>query len=167
MATIVRKTDPDLVTMAELYNGLKAQIGAGSHYHLDAAEFTITAADAGGGTNGAKLSSSIALLNEIRAIWELHKADTLAHKVADTATMTAPAATDLTTAEALANELKSDFNVHDGSTTLHYNADSNDISTSDASSYDSLVTLANAIKARVALHMADAPSAASIRLVDA
>lgn len=150
MATIV----------ADVCNKLKTQIGAGSKFHLDASEVTVTAADA------SSLDTSLTLVNQLRAVYEFHKADTLAHKAADTATLTAPAATDLASAITLANELKGDYNVHRASTSWHYNADStNVVAASNASDQGTLNTLLNDIKTQFLAHFADAPSCPSVRLI--
>lgn len=163
MATVLRNVSPDVAPFVTAFNDLKAQIGAGSHFHLDASEMTITAADA------TDLPTSLTLVNQMRALSLFARADTLAHKAADTATITAPAATTLATAITLANELKADHNTHCGSTSWHYNADSsNTVATTDASTTQGqLDTLLNALKAAINLHMADAPAAHSLRLVDA
>lgn len=164
MATIWRNTDPALAQMRDAINALKAQIGAGSSFHLDAAEVTITAA------NASDLNTSVALANQIRTVYLLHLENSrdggvLQHKVADPAPALTPA-TDLATAIALANAIKSDYNTHRASTTYHYNADStNAITSADASDQSSLNTLLNEIKTDLNAHMASAPSAPSIRLV--
>ncbi len=162
MATILRKTDPLCSALADAINDLKAQIGASTKFHLDASEVTVTAAD-GAGT----LAAALTLVNQIRGVWVFHKNDTLAHKVVSTTALTAPAATDLTTAITLANEIKADYNVDNGSTTFHYNADATEITAANATDQASLDTLINEIKSLLNTHMADAPAAASIRLIKA
>lgn len=164
MATVWRNTDPSLAQMRDAINALKTQIGAGSKFHLDAAEVTITAATA------SDLATSLTLANQIRVVYLLHLENArdggvLQHKVADPAPALT-AATDLATAITLANAIKSDYNTHRASTTYHYNADStNTITSSDATDQSSLNTLLNELKTDINAHMADAPSAPSIRLV--
>jgi len=158
MATPIRNVDPIVGFLVDAVNGLKAQIGAGSSFHLDASEVTVTAA------NATDLASALVMVNQLRAVQVFHRADTLAHKIVDVATIAAPVATDLATAITLANELKADYATHRAATTLHYNADStNTVSASDATDLSSLVTLVNELKVDFNAHMASAPSAASLR----
>lgn len=160
MATVLRKTDPLVQTIADAHNALKSQIGAGSAFHLDKSERTIGAADA------ADLATSLVLANDIKAIYEFHLADTLAHKAADAAPALVKA-TDLASAETLANAIKADYNTHRASTTYHYNADAtNTIASADASDQSSLNTLLNELKTDINAHMASGPAAASLRAVD-
>lgn len=174
MATQWRKTAPELTLIANAHNDLKAQIGAGSSFHMDkgTAEYAVSAA------NASDLATSLTLVNQIRLILlggggllASHLADTLAHKVVDTtdaATIAAPAATDLTTAITLANQIKSAYNTHIASTTYHYNADAtNAVSSANASDQSSLNTLLNEIKTDFNAHIASGPASASIRVIDA
>jgi hypothetical protein len=168
MALVVRNTDPVLSTIATAYNALKVQVGPGSAAHLDVAEYFATAimpADA-----VSTLAEVLVLANQLRALSLIHRADTLIHKAVDSATITAPAASDQTTANTLLNELKADHNVHNGSTSIHFNAESStDIATTDASTLGTSVTLANAIKAAYIAHGILAPTRTGylIRLVGA
>lgn len=159
MATLVRNTDPVLACVCTAHNQLKAQIGAGSSFHLDASEVAVSAA------NASSLATSLALAKQLRTVYLFHLADTLAHKVVDTPpALSEP--TDLATAITFANALKADYNTHRASTTYHHNADStNAVSSSDASDQASLNTLLNEIKTDLAAHIASAPSAPSLRLV--
>lgn len=169
MATVLRKINPYVQPLADAVNSLKTQIGAGSHFHLDASEVTALLA------NATDLPSAIALVNQIKRVWNGgyggtypgHTQDLLAHKAVDSADVTAVAdAADLTTAEALANDLKAKFNTHIASTTYHYNADAtNTIAAANATDLASLETLVNAIKTSLLAHWASAPSAASLRVV--
>lgn len=162
MATVLRNTHPVVRPFADAHNDLKAQIGAGSHFHLDASERTVTAADA------TDLATSLILVNQILAVYRFHMADTLAHKTTGVALASYVPATDLATAITRANDVKSKYNTHIASTTYHYNADStNDVASSNATDQDSLNTLVNDIKAQMVAHLADAPAAASIRVVPA
>lgn len=172
MATVVRDTSPTTPVLCSAINALKAQIGAGSNFHLDKAEVSIVSA------NASSLATSLTLANELAAVfyggsaltaWPGHLNDTLAHKVKDaTNTRSSALATSLATAIALANELKADFNAHIASTTYHYTADAtNTIATADATDQSSVNTLLNAIKTAVNAHMASGPSAPSLRLVTA
>lgn len=162
MATVIRNTDPSATHWCAAHNALKAQIGAGSKFHLDVSEVVVTAADS------SNLATALTLVNQLRAVYVFHKADTLAHKVVDSATLTAPVATDLTTAVTLGNELKGDYNTHRASTSWHYNADATNVVTAaNATDQASLDTLLNDIKVQFLAHMADGSAAASLRLVSA
>lgn len=167
MATVLRKTDPMAQHLADAVNSLKAQIGAGSDFHLDAYENTVTTA------NATDLPTSVALVNQMRAIWNGHVVDTLAHKAADSTDETAVAAANpnagdggLAGAIALANDLETKLNLHVVSTTYHYAADTV-IATAAATDLASLETLANALKTKFGTHLASAPSGHSIRVVGA
>lgn len=179
MAEVVHRTSGDRVLLRDSRNLLKKQIGAGSAFHLDASEVTITAA------NASDLATSLTLVNQTAAvfygitsgpgIYPGHLNDTgdgFAHKVKDATNVRASAypAVDLATAQTLANEIKTDYEAHRASTTFHYNADStNTISASDASDQSSLNTLLNELKTDINAHMASAPTnvAPAIRLIDA
>lgn len=162
MATVLRNIDPLLAHVCTAHNSLKAQIGAGSSFHLDASEKTITAA------NASDLATSLTLVNQILAVYQFHMADTLAHKVTGVALASYAEATTLATAITRANDIKAKYNVHRASTTYHYTADSTNVTAaSDATDQSSLNTLLNELKTDINAHMASAPSAASLRLVDA
>lgn len=161
MANPIRNTDPILSVMCDAHNDLKAQIGAGASYHLDASEQTVTAADA------SDLASALTLVNQILDVYKFHMADTLAHKVVGVALASYAHATDLASAIARANDIKAKFNTHRASTTYHYNADAGSVAASDASDQGTLETLLNEIKSDFNTHMASAPAAKSLRLVGA
>lgn len=163
MATVVRKTDPTLLICCTAFNALKAQIGAGANFHLDASEQTVTAA------NATDLATSLALCNNLIGIYRFHFADTVACKAADATSLPAiGAAVDLASAQTAANSLKTAHGTHIASTSVHFNADStNTISSANASDQGTLNTLLNELKTDFNAHMASAPAAASFRLIDA
>lgn len=162
MATVIRNTDPVLRAICDAHNDLKGQIGAGSSFHLDASEQTV------GATNASDLPTSLVLTNQILWVYKFHMADTCAHKVAGVALASYANAPDLATAITRANDVKAKFNTHIASTSFHYNADStNTIATTNASDQTTLNALLNAIKTAINAHMASAPAAKSLRLVDA
>ncbi len=162
MATVIRRTDPVVDTLATAYNALKLQIGAGALFHLDASEQTITAA------NSSSLATALTLVNQLLAVYQFHMADTLAHKVVGVALASYVPATDLTTAQTRANDIKAKYNTHIASTTYHYSTDAaNAIAAADATNQATLDTLLNEIKTDFNLHMASAPSAKSLRVVAA
>lgn len=173
MGTPLLRTYPQATALATFARAIKVQIGAGAAFHLDAAEVTITAA------NASDLATSLTLVNAIAnwlygpgagSAWPGHLNDTCAHKVADTTnTRSAPLATDLATAQTLANEIKTDYEAHRASATYHYTADAtNTIVAANATDQSSLNTLLNELKTDINTHAASAPTSnASIpRLVD-
>lgn len=166
MATILRNTDPMARVIADQSLMLAKRVGAGSSFHLDASERTVSfsALSGSGSTNEA---AAIAAANQLRAVYVFHLADTVGHKVADSPP-SLTAATDLATAYVLANAIKADYNAHRASTTYHYTADStNAISSADASDLASLQTLLNEAKTDLNAHMASAPTGSVVRLVNA
>lgn len=162
MATVLRNTHPTIPPLATAINALKAQVGAGSSFHLDASEVTVTAA------NATDLASALVLVNQMLQVYRFHMADTLAHKVVGVDLASYADATDLATAITRVNDIKAKYNVHRASTTHHYTADAtNVVAVADATDLASLQTLANDVKAKLNAHFASAPAAASIRVVSA
>ncbi len=162
MATVLRNTHPAMAPMATAFNSLKAQIGAGSSFHLDASEQTISVA------NASDLATSLALVNQLLVVYRFHMVDTLAHKVVGVDLASYAEATDLASAIARANDIKAKYNVHRASTTYHYSADATNVTAAaDATDQTSLNTLLNELKVDLNAHMASAPAAASLRLVNA
>lgn len=183
MARVIRKTNKTVVQLADSINDLKAFVvaqmrlckadlstatGAGTSWavlgsHSDRSEVTVTAAD------GTDLASSLTLVNQLRAVYEFHRVDTLAHAAADTANViAAPIATDLATAITLANELKADYNLHRVQASVHtVNDSTNVVAAADATNLATLQTLINEIKLDLNAHMASGPSAKSVRAVSA
>jgi hypothetical protein len=164
MATVRRKTTPNIKTHADEVNAVKTSMGAAAHYHLDAGEYPATYGTLSGST-AADTVAAIRATNQLKQVWEFHLADTLAHKVADTAPALTKATT-LATAYTLANAIKADYNTHNNETaTYHYNADTNDEGTADASTLGTLQTLLNAMKTKINDHIANGETPASIRVV--
>jgi hypothetical protein len=162
MATVLRNTSVEIGIIAAAHNDLKAQVGAGASYHLDAYESPIAS------TNATDLPSALTLVNEIVAVFTAHSSDLLAHKVAGTALASTAKATDLASAIARANDVKAKHNTDRASATIHYNADATDVTSSaDATDLASLLTLANELKSDINAHMASAPAAKSLRVVSA
>lgn len=148
--------------ICDAHNDLKTQIGAGSNFHLDKSEYTVTAA------NASNLATALTLVNEIVRVYQFHMADTLAHKVTGVALASYAEATDLASAMARANDVKAKYEVHRASTTFHYTADStNAIVAADASDQSTLNTLLNELKTDLVAHLASGPTGKSLRLVDA
>lgn len=188
MATKIRKTEQSVQQLADAINDIKAW--AVAQFRLAQADIAAIAADADVGTTptlvslgshndrseltitaatAADLATSLTLVNEIKAVYNTHCADTLAHKAADTTNLvTSALATDLATAITMANEIKTDYAAHRVSTTFHVVADStNTISAADATDLAELITLLNELKTDINAHMASGPAAKSIRAIDA
>lgn len=164
MATRIRNTQPELATLVAAHNANVARVGAGSSFHLDTSEASVTAA------NASSLQTSLDLVNNLLGVYAFHMADTLAHKVAGVALASYAPATDLTSAIARANDIKAKYNTHIASTTHHYNADAtNATAASNATDQASLNTLLNELKSDINAHIAGAPSPAhaTLRLVGA
>lgn len=161
MALILRKTDPMATTIATVINGALKRGGAGSSFHIDKCERTVQSA------NASDLATSLVLVNELKALYEFHLDDDLAHKVKDPA----PAlvlATDLATAQTLANAIKTDYETHRASTTYHYTADAtNTIAAANASDQGTLNTLLNELKTDIGAHLIAGPTDGQfVRLLD-
>lgn len=147
--------------MAAAHNDLKAQIGAGSNFHLDACERLVVAA------TPTDLPTALVSTNELINVFTFHFADLLAHKVAAVSTLPAVgAAIDLASAITAANLMKASHNTECASTARHYTADAtNTTSSANASDLASLLTLLTELKADLNAHTASAPAAKSVRIV--
>lgn len=188
MATKIRKTEPSVKLLADALNDLKAWTVA--QLRLAQADIATIAADADiaitptlvalgshndrsemviAAANASDLATSLVLANEIKAVYNFHCADTLAHKAADTTNVVSAAvATTLATAITMANETKVDYAAHRVSTVFHVVADStNTIAAVDATDLSSLITLLNELKTDINAHMASGPAAKSIRAIEA
>jgi hypothetical protein len=167
MALLLRKTDPHIEVLAKAVNGLKTQIGAGAHFHLDASEISPAHAAA------TDLPTAVQVINEVEAVYHFHTGDRLAHAVPDTTNVESTAkanasVTDggLAGAMALANDQKAKFNAHLTQSTVHYNNDgTNAVAAANATDLPSLITLVNALRTSIIAHMANAPAAPSLRVV--
>ncbi len=103
--------------------------------------------------NASNLATSIALVNEIKAVYNRTLSDDGAHKVTSTLISTADA-TDLATGITLGNALKAAYETHRASTTHHYTADAtNTITADDATDQSSLNTLLNELKTDINAHI--------------
>lgn len=167
MALVVRRLDPLASVLAKAVNGIRTQIGAGAHFHLDASEVVPTSAAS------TDTPTAVALSNQLASVYKFHVADTLANQAADTTNVQAvalanPAAGDLGLAGAiaLANDLKAKYNAHLTQSGVHYNNDAtNTVAAANATDSASLVTLANAIRTALLAHLANATVGQSVRLV--
>lgn len=178
MAIVRRRVTPGLVDLTTSINSARAEAllesADSTHFHVDASEQTVTAA------NATDLPSAVALVNQEKAVYEYHRKDAgvvspVAHKTLDATNVESvananPNAGDggLAGAIALANDIKTQFNAHLTQSTVHYNNDAtNTVAASNATDLASLETLVNAIKTALNAHMASAPSGKSLRLVAA
>lgn len=118
--------------------------------------------------NATDLATCIVLANELRALYELHRVDDLAHKLKDTTnTITAAVCYDLTTVQALANDLKTKYNLHRAVVASHSGgADStNTVSSANATDLATSITLLNEIKTKLNAHMSAGVTVKGIRLL--
>lgn len=160
MATLIRKTSPEVDLWVAAHNDLKAQIGAGANFHLDKSERSLVSASA------SDLPTLLVRTNELINVFTFHFADTLAHKVAAASSLPAQnAAVDLASAITALNLMKASHNTECASTARHYNADASNTTTSaNATDLASSITLANELFTDLGNHMASAPAAASLRI---
>ena len=115
-------------------------------------------------TNASSEATLITLCKDIRAIGLLHLRDAVAHKVADTSSVSAePTAT--ASCITFLNAFKATYNTHRASTTYHYNADAtNTVTSADATDEASAITLANEIKTDLNAHIAGALGGHGVRI---
>lgn len=184
MALSVRKLAlPLLFSLAYAFNALKKEVAAGigsAKVHADITSKATTQTDdyTAASTpdivtsaNASSLPTSIALVNECKAVFNRHVADDLAHKVGTSpaiATADASVAGTVTSVIALVNATKAAFNTHIGSTTYHYAADgTNTIATADATDQTTANALANAIKTALNAHIQLGLATPSLKLIPA
>jgi hypothetical protein len=184
MALPVRKLAlPLLFSLAYAFNALKKEVAAGigsAKVHADVTskpttqtdDFTAASTpDIAASANASNLATSVTLANEIKAIYNRHVADDLAHKVGTSpaiATADASVAGTVTTVIALVNATKAAFNTHIASTTYHYAADgTNSVATADATDQTSANALANALKTALNAHIQLGLATPSLKLLPA
>jgi hypothetical protein len=175
MAIIARKGHVAAsLFVATQYNLLRQSIATSSSmFHADvtsypagdgaSAPLSVTAATA------ADLPTSIALANQLTSYFNVHAADALAHKAADTANAIAtPAAADLPTSIALANAIKAKFNAHLVQSGVHCTNDAtNTNATAAATDLPTTIALLNAMKGNFNAHFVSCPAGQCIKVVDA
>jgi hypothetical protein len=157
--------------LSDAINSLKTQIGAGSNYHLDKAEYSVTAPDAD------TAPKAYVLANQLLAVCIFHAQDLLAHKAFPAGDggdeiLAFVKATDDTTCIALVLALAEWYTDHIGLTSAHYSADSTNTLTSlTVTTIGQAETVATDMKAKLNAHFSSdtlaGPSAPSIRLTDA
>jgi hypothetical protein len=120
--------------------------------------------------NATTLATSIALANEIKAVYNTHVRDKSAHSSVFTAAITTADALDLATGITLANAIKTSFNTggHINTASVHFNADAtNAIAAANATDQSSLNTLLNELKTDINAHIANGLAGDHIEFVDA
>lgn len=178
MALLARKgTDGVMYAVVKALNASRTELALqGSFYHADVTameggDFTSPTATALSVTHATATTHNTAadMAAEFQVKFNLHLADTLAHKVEDTADKSIlPAPTHATSEADLATfitDLKTKFNTHVGSTTYHYTADTtNDVGTANATNDATSIALINDLKAGFNAHVLGAPAGFSIDL---
>lgn len=120
--------------------------------------------------NASSLATSIALVNEIKAVCNVHFRDKSAHSSVFTALITTPDAIDLATGITLGNAIKAAYNTggHINTASIHFNADAtNTISAANATDQTSLNTLLNELKTDINAHIANGLAGDHLEFVDA
>jgi hypothetical protein len=115
-------------------------------------------------------ATRIALVNDIKAVLNVHFADTIAHDSAATEAVDEDdgiVGDSYVLAFALANALKAAFNTHRSEASVHFTNDGgNAIAAADATTAGSLDTLLTELKADINAHIILAPDGAHIELID-
>lgn len=120
--------------------------------------------------NASSLATSIALANEIKAVYNTHVRDRSAHSSVFSAALTTPDAIDLATGITLANAIKAAFNTggHINTASVHFNNDvTNTVAAANATDQTSLNTLLNELKADINAHIANGLAGDHLEFVDA
>lgn len=149
---VIRNTHPTLPDIRDVVNAVRVQIGAGSNYHIDKSERSVTAA------NASTLATLLTLTKALCEFVSFHFADDVLHKVKDaTALPTSASVNSLATAITALNAIKVAWGTHIASTTYHYTADAvNTIAAANASDQGTSETLANELKADMNTHSSGA-----------
>lgn len=180
MSYSVRKGSDEVhIALVTSFNAMREDVAkSGSYFHKDVLStqsgygygLTTTAHTVDAADGDGTIATLQTLVKDIIKIYNLHIADTVAHKVADTTnTLTSSAdPADLAACESRLNDVKAKLNTHHSQAGVHVNNDgTNTIAAVDATDQASSDTLANEIKSKLNLHMASAPKGASLVLVDA
>jgi len=149
-------------------NAMRFDAATASKPHLDEVPVVTLVGTA------ADLPAAIIKVNSFVSTYATHIASAAtvstkgAHLTADaTNVVTAPTATDQSTANARANDLKAQFNAHVASTTFHKVADAGVITASNATNLASLQTLLLDIASKMDAHFARCTAASFINVVPA
>ena len=181
------ESDEVLHALVAAHNSTRVGLVA-SFYHADITSavttgldgFTPTAASLTANVANAAvtLATVITLANELLVKGNIHMADAIAHKVADTtngpynasavALLPLAAAATQTQVNTQVTAMKAGLNAHFIQTGVHYTNDAvNTIVAADATTLGTSITLVNAIKAAYNAHIASAPGGSSIALIPA
>ncbi len=175
MAIQVNKAGDIKYAVVASYNALRKTVAiAAEKYHADVTS-RATAGDPSAPTAAAATCAtadatneptSVALANALKALWNAHFADALAHLAADTANaVSTAAATDYASAATLANALQTKYNAHLSQSGVHATTDTNTDSTTTATTDATTRALLNALKAAYNIHVVHAPLGSSLALV--
>lgn len=173
----VRKMDADMISACAAANNQRLVDGISTFFHLTAKEVTnrptigsysvtrdtiVTAA-------ATTFEEAIALANELKAAFDGHFTDEIAHDTASSAAVTIEDATDTATGATLMNELKANLNTHNTASNVHYtNDDTNTVTAADATTdLTEYVALANDLKEQFNDHIISAPAGTWIEVVPA
>ena len=142
----------------------------GANFHASITRGPTGATLAVAKANASTLATSIALVNEIKAVYNTHVRDKSAHNSVFSAAITTADATDLASAITLANAIKAAYNTggHINTASVHFNADAtNTVAAANASDQSSLNTLLNELKTDLNAHIANGLAGDHIEFVDA
>ncbi len=177
MAYTTRKVSDAIVFALVAQHNAKQEASVAAFFHADTSQ-TTNASDYRNPTvtalavtaaNATDLPTSLTLVNQVKAVLNVHFQDPRAHNTAVTAVVATANATDLATANTLANALKTAYNTggHINASNVHFNNDAtNTIAAAAATDQTTLDTLLNELKTDVTAHIASAPTGAMIYLVD-
>lgn len=177
MSYKVRKTT-DSIVYAMVAEHNEKQVGAvASLFHADITSTTSLSAGYTAPVRSTLLvavadatteATAVALTNQLKAYYNIHVADTLAHDSAVSAALATADATDEASAITLANAWKAAYNTHLSAANVHFTNDgTNTVTSVDATDTASLYTLANECKVDYNAHIISAPNGSMIELTPA
>lgn len=125
--------------------------------------------------NATDAPTSLALVAQIKGVYNVHVRDASAHNTALSALNASPdvdpstdAATKLAAAIVIANAIKAAYNTHRTAANVHFNNDAtNTITSADASDQSTLNTLLNELKTDINAHISGALAGFHIEVIDA
>jgi hypothetical protein len=146
---------PGASAIVNAVNGLTLAKGISTSVHLDAGEFSVTAA------NAVDLPTSLTLTCNLIGVLLQHGADSVAHQIAGSVSTlpTVASVLDLPSAISAYGSIKTWWTSHIASASLHYTVDATNAWTSTApTDLPSLITALNEAKTKVNAHIANAPA---------
>lgn len=178
MALLARKgTDGVMYAVVKAHNATRAELAVvGEYYHAD-----VTSIETGDFMNPGATAMTVdhatatthataaEMAYEFAQKFNLHLADDLAHKIADTDNVITDEFPTAATSESdladFITGLKTAYNLHIADTDFHYTADEdNDVATTNATDDASSITLINALKTAFNAHIVGAPLGYSVDL---